>query len=58
MRAYPADEAGHILHFVWVDDLRRAQCKGCIWDIPAPGTGYARARVEHSRFHQELMTNG
>lgn len=56
--AYPADAAGHVLRFEPDPDthLRRALCSGCTWTIPAPGTGYMRFRVEHSRHHEGLLS--
>ena len=52
--AWPADEAGHVLDFRWIDDVRHAACSGCDWTAPAPGTGYARGRQLHSEAHPEL----
>lgn len=59
--AYPADAAGHILHFQHLperDHKRTALCRGCSWQMPAPGTGYMRFRVEHSRHHEGLDRAG
>lgn len=55
--AFPADVAGHVLVFTHPperDYMRTAACTNCSWTMPAPGTGYQRARVEHSRAHQHL----
>lgn len=57
--SFPADAIGHHLHFTNPperDYRRTAACTGCDWTIPAPGTGYQRARVEHSRAHAHLLT--
>lgn len=56
-RAYPADAAGHVLHFDHLperDYKRTALCRGCDWQAPAPGTGYARGRQLHTAAHPQF----
>lgn len=53
---YPADAAGHALHFTWPpehDHRRHAACTGCPWTAPAPGTGYDHGRRLHTEAHPQ-----
>lgn len=55
--SYPADALGHHLYFDHPperDHRRTARCTKCSWIMPAPGTGYKRARVEHTRHHRGM----
>lgn len=57
--SFPADAAGHVLYFENLaerDHMRTALCRGCSWRMPAPGMGYMRFRVEHSKAHAHLFT--
>lgn len=56
--SFPADAIGHVLYFENLperDYKRTALCRGCDFQAPAPGTGYARGRQLHTEAHAALV---